>query len=339
MIIDAEAQDREDIQIVGSSTVFPFSSAVAQEFGRKTGYRSPTVEATGSGGGISRFCDGLGFSFPDIANSSRRIKQSEYDRCVRNGVGDIIELKIGYDGIVLANATQAARYDLRLRDIYLALAKDIPDGSGAVGAVKPNPYTNWSEIDPRYPDAKIEVLGPPGTSGTRDAFNELGIEAGCNTFPEMKALKSQDKKRHRSLCRIIRNDGDYYIPEGENDNLIIQKLKKDYGRLGVFGFSFLRQNSHVIAGAPIDGVAPTFENISDKSYPIARALYIYIKRGHMDAVPGLREFLLSFTQEKAWGPTGYLADKGLIPMKREERDYYAQVARDLTPLRLDDGDS
>jgi phosphate transport system substrate-binding protein len=324
------AEARDQIRIVGSSTVFPFSTTVAERFGKSTSFKTPVVESTGSGGGLKLFCAGVGVGHPDITNSSRRIKASEVEMCANNGVAEIIEVKIGYDGIVIANSKKTARYELSMRDIFLALAKDVPDGSGKLIA---NPHTTWKDLNPGLPDTKIEVLGPPPTSGTRDAFVELALEGGCRTFDWIEALQTSDKNRYKSICHTIREDG-AYVEAGENDNLIVQKLEANPGALGVFGFSFLDQNSDKVQGSKVDGVVPDFDEIADGNYPVARPLYFYAKKAHVAVIPGMAEFLAEFTSDKAWGEDGYLADKGLIPMPDEEREEWRQKATGLAPLAI-----
>ncbi len=321
------ADTRNQIRIVGSSTVFPFATAVAEEFGQTTNFKTPVVESTGSGGGLKLFCSGIGVAHPDITNASRRIKDSEVDRCAKNGVGNITEVKVGFDGIVLANSKKATRLTLTRRAIWLALAKDIPD---AAGKFAPNPNTTWKDVDASLPDRKIEVLGPPPTSGTRDAFVELAMEGGCKTFPDIKAMKKTDKKKYKSICHSIREDG-AFIDAGENDNLIVQKLEANPASLGVFGFSFLDQNRDKVQGSLVDKVEPTFDNISSGKYPVSRSLYFYVKNAHVGVVPGIKEYIDAFTSETAWGPYGYLADRGLIPLPVEAREKVRSQALGLTP--------
>ena len=326
----APALAREQIRIVGSSTVFPFSTTVAERFGKSTGFKTPIVESTGSGGGLKLFCAGVGDNDPDITNSSRRIKATEVENCASNGITEIVEVKIGYDGIVLANSIDAPQMALSLRDLWLALAKNVPDGEGKT---QPNPYRTWADVNPELPDVRIEVMGPPPTSGTRDAFVELAMEGGCKSFDWIKALKSADKDAYKTLCHTIREDG-AFIEAGENDNLIVQKLEANPDAFGIFGFSFLDQNSDYVQGSVIDGVEPEFELISDGSYPISRSLYFYLKKSRVGKVPGIPEFLAEFTSEKAWGEEGYLTDKGLIPMSEEERAKWADAARSLKLLEM-----
>jgi len=321
---------REQIKIVGSSTVFPFSTTVAERFGKSTNFKTPIVESTGSGGGLKLFCAGTGENTPDITNASRRIKSSEVENCAENGVTEVVEAMIGFDGIVIANSLKAQQVELSLRDVFLALAKDVPNEDGALVA---NPYTTWNEINPDLPAIKIEVLGPPPTSGTRDAFAELALEGGCKTFDFIKAMKKTDKAAYKSVCHTVREDG-AYIEAGENDNLIVQKLDANPNAFGVFGFSFLEQNSDVVQGSIVDGVAPEFEEIAEGNYPIARSLYFYVKAAHIDVIPGLREFLAEFTSDDAWGEDGYLVDKGLIPLGDEEREEWGAKINALAPLSM-----
>ena len=314
-VIGGVAEARDQIRIVGSSTVYPFSTTVAEQFGRATSFKTPIVESTGSGGGLKLFCAGIGEQHPDITNASRRIKASEIERCAKNGINDIIEVKIGYDGIVIANSRKSQVFSLSLKDIFLALAKDVPN---AEGKLQPNPHNTWNEINPKLPATKIKVLGPPPTSGTRDAFVELAMEGGCKSFPSIKELKKSDKKAYKSVCHSIREDG-AYIEAGENDNLIVQKLDADSTALGIFGFSFLDRNADKIQGSVVKGMSPTFENIAQGKYPVSRPLFFYAKKAHIRLIPGIREYMGEFTSDVAWGDEGYLTDKGLIPMSKSER--------------------
>jgi phosphate transport system substrate-binding protein len=329
---NAIAQSARDyIYIVGSSTVYPFSTVVAERFGRSSDFRTPKVESTGSGGGLKLFCDGVGVQYPDIANSSRAIMQSEIELCASHGVHDVVEVKIGYDGIVIANSVNVRTMELTLRDVFLALASDIPGASD--GELVANPHRTWRDVNPELPAMPIEVMGPPPTSGTRDAFVELAMESGCRTTDWVAALAETDPSRFKRICHTLREDG-AFIEAGENDNLIVQKLQANSRSLGVFGFSFLDQNSEKVRAASIDGVTPDFDTIADGSYPIARPLYFYVKKAHVDVIPGLREFLAEFTSERAWGEYGYLSDRGLIPLPEEERAAVARTVRDLLPLKV-----
>jgi len=321
---------RDQINVVGSSTVYPFSTVVAETFGNKTGIKVPKIESTGSGGGMKLFCKGLGTSHPDITNASRRIKKNEFNKCKENGI-DVVEIKVGYDGIVIANSKKAKLLNLTKRQIFLALAKQVPEGNKEGGSLVDNPNKKWSDIDPNLPNKKIEVLGPPPTSGTRDAFNELAIEGGCKTFPKLKAIKKQDKKKYKAICRAVREDG-AFIEAGENDNLIVQKLVENESAFGVFGFSFLIENEDKIQGSTVDGIAPTMETIADKSYGVSRPLYFYVKLAHVDVIPGIREFLAEYTSDDSWGPGGYLEERGMIPMPENEREFFRKNAEELIPL-------
>jgi phosphate transport system substrate-binding protein len=308
----ANQQQRNYIRMAGSSTVYPFVRTIAEEFGRNTKFRTPIVEATGTGGGIKLFCLGVGENFTDFANASRKIEPSEVQICNQNGIKDIVEIKIGYDGIVLANANQSKAYNLTKEQIFLALAQKIPQN----GKLVTNPYQKWSDIDKSLPNTNIAVYGPPPTSGTRDAFVELVMEEPCVNNPAFIAA-TPDKKTRTKNCHIIRSDGKF-IEAGENDNLIIQKLKNDHEALGIFGFSFLEQNAAIIHGAKINGVYPTFENIADKKYKVSRPLFIYFKKEQLPFVAGLKEFIGEIINEDAIGLEGYLIEKGLIPAHKDE---------------------
>jgi phosphate transport system substrate-binding protein len=329
----AQAQaGRDYIYIVGSSTVYPFSTVVAERFGRGSEFKTPKVESTGSGGGLKLFCDGVGVQHPDIANSSRAIKQSEIEACARSGVKEIIEVKIGYDGIVLANSLSAPLMRLTREQIFLALAKEVP--GEAEGELVPNPYRTWRDIDSELPATRIEVLGPPPTSGTRDAFVELAMEGGCKSIPWIEALAAADEGRFRGICHSLREDG-AFIEAGENDNLIVQKLQGNARAVGIFGFSFLDQNPDKVKAVVVDATDPTFDSIADGSYPVSRPLFFYVKKAHVDVIPGLRNFLAEFTSERTWGDFGYLSDRGLIPLPPDERAEVAAAVRSLTPINAD----
>ena len=342
-----QAASRDYISIVGSSTVYPFATVVAETFGKTTKFKTPKIESTGSGGGMKLFCSGVGVEHPDITNASRRMKKSEFTKCHEKGVKEIVEVKVGYDGIAIANSKKAPLMNLTTRDIFLALAKDVPAKDGSQNLV-PNPYKTWKEVNASLPDTRIEVLGPPPTSGTRDAFAELAMEGGCKTFDWIKQIKSDsksakkagDKKlagelknKYKSICHSVREDG-AYIEAGENDNLIVQKLDTNPKAVGVFGYSFLEQNEDKVQGSTVNDVAPEFEAISSGAYPVSRSLYFYVKSAHVGKVPGIKEFLSEFTSEKAWGDEGYLADKGLIPMPEQERKQFASDAKELKNLSL-----
>ena len=329
LLITANAFARDNIEVVGSSTVYPFSTVVAERYGRSTGKATPKIESTGSGGGMKLFCSGVGTNYPDITNSSRRIKMSEFKKCQENGVKDVIEVQIGYDGIVIANSVDAKSINLSRKDLFLALAAKVPGDTE--GSLIDNPYTNWEQINPLLPDIDIEVLGPPPTSGTRDAFVELGMEGGCKKIAWIAALKKTDKNTYKQVCHTVREDG-RYIEAGENDNLIVQKLEANPAALGIFGFSFLDQNADKVQGASIESIEPTFESIADKSYPISRPLFFYVKKAHVGVVPGMMGYLKEFTSERAWGVEGYLAEKGMIPLPIKERNLMGQNTRNLVTM-------
>ena len=315
------AMAREGISIVGSSTVFPFATVVAERFGRTTDFATPKIESTGSGGGFKLFCTGIGVDTPDITNASRRMKLSEFDQCNENGVTSIVEVLIGFDGIAFANSVEADQMDIKMSDLYLALAKSVPNPDGSEELVA-NPYKQWSDINPELPAIDIEVLGPPPTSGTRDAFVELAMEGGCDTFEFVANL---DKDAHKTACHTLREDG-VYVEAGENDNLIVQKLEANPDAFGIFGYSFLEQNDDKVQSSIIDGYEAEFEQIASGDYGISRPLYFYVKAQHVGTVPGIEEYLTEFTSEQSWGDDGYLVDKGMIPLPEDERiDLAAQV--------------
>jgi phosphate transport system substrate-binding protein len=331
----AAGASRDYISIVGSSTVYPFATVVAEQFGKTTRFKTPKIEATGSGGGLKLFCTGVGVQHPDITNASRRIKKSECESCFKNGVKDIVEIKVGYDGIVLANSRKAGVLKLSRKDIFLALAKDVPDPKGEEKKLVPNPYKTWKDVNPSLPATRIEVLGPPPTSGTRDAFVELGMEGGAKQFAWIKAMKKKNKKHYKAICHTIREDG-AYIEAGENDNLIVKKLEANPNAMGIFGFSFLDQNMDKIHGSVVDNVAPTFDAIAGGDYPVSRPLFFYVKKAHVDKIPGIRQYLREFTSDKAWGPDGYLGDKGMIPMPDDEREKISSDGKNLKTFSCND---
>ena len=311
--VTSVAEARE-IRIVGSSTVYPFTTIVGETFAAE-GNTAPVIESTGTGGGMKLFCAGIGESHPDFTNASRAIKSSEAEKCAANGITPL-EMKVGYDGIVFANSKEGASFEVTTLELYLALAKDVPQADGSLVA---NPYTHWNQINPDFPAKKIEVLGPPPSSGTRDAWVELVMEKGCKTFDWVKAMKKQDKKAYKGICHGIREDG-AFVEAGENDNLIIQKLANNPNAYGIFGYSFLDQNTDVIKGTVIGGVAPTFDSIADGSYPASRGLYVYAKKEHMDRIDGMTEFMELYLSDDVAGADGSLGDAGLIPLPQEELD-------------------
>lgn len=328
--VPGTAMARDTISIVGSSTVYPFATVVAERFGRNTDFATPKIESTGSGGGMKLFCQGVGLQHPDVTNASRRMKQSEFELCQKNGVKDVVEVQIGYDGLAVANSVNGPDMDITLRDLYLALAKEVPNPNGKEELVA-NPYKTWKEVNPALPDLKIEVVGPPPTSGTRDSFNELGVEGGCKTFPWLKAMKSEDKSKYKAVCRSIREDG-AYVEAGENDNLIVQKLESNPNALGAFGYSFLEENRSVVKAVKINGVEPEMESISSGEYPMSRSMFFYVKKAHVGVVPGIEGYVKEFTSERSWGPDGYLVEKGLIPSSDKERKQWASQGKNLKTM-------
>lgn len=318
--VTGTAEARDQIRIVGSSTVYPFATVVAEQFGKAGKFKTPVIESTGSGGGYKLFCAGVGVEHPDITNGSRAIKKSEVETCAKNGVKDITEVKIGYDGIVVANSKAAPQMKVTREQLFLALAKNVVKD----GKMVANPYQKWSDIEKSLPDVKIEVLGPPPTSGTRDAFVELVMDEGCAKIKGAKEAGLTGK-----ACGAIREDG-AYVEAGENDVLIVRKLEANKNAFGIFGFSFLDQNADKVQGSVVEGVAPTFENIAKSSYPVSRPLFFYVKKAHVGTIPGIKEYVTEFTSEKAWGANGYLSDKGLIPMPDAERKKFHDEAVSLS---------
>jgi len=315
-LISVTATARDQISVVGSSTVYPFTTTVAEQFGRQSRFPTPKVESTGTGGGIKLFCNGIGPQHADVANASRRMKPAEFATCQQNGVRDIVEILIGYDGLTVAGNKNGKLDQLARRDIYLALAKNVPDPMNTQTLI-PNPYRTWKDVNPALPAIRIEVLGPPPTSGTRDSFAELYLEAGCQTYSWIKAIKDIDEKRFKRVCHTIREDG-AYVEAGENDNLIAQKLASNVNALGVFGFSFLEENHGRLKGLKIEGVEPSFDTISSGKYVPSRPLYIYVKRAHIGTIPGLREFAEEYVSDRALGSEGYLSEKGLVTLDSSE---------------------
>ena len=305
----------QKIKIVGSSTVSPFSTAVAEQFGASSNFPTPIVESTGTGGGFKAFCQGIGPSEPSVTNASRPVKASEKQLCADAGVTELVEVKIGFDGIVLANAKDAPDLNLTKEIIYRALAAELPDGSG--GWVS-NPNALWSDVSAELPSMPILVSGPPPTSGTRDAFVEIAMEGGAKQLPEMAALKAADSAEFKRRAHNIRNDG-AWIDSGENDSAIVQTLLKNEDSIGIMGFSFLEQNLDRIKGAKVGGVSPVFEEIASGNYKISRSMYFYVKKQNLPLVSGVDAYVAEFTSEDSWGPDGYLAAKGLIPLADADR--------------------
>ncbi|MEE3045386.1 MAG: substrate-binding domain-containing protein [Pseudomonadota bacterium] len=308
------AQARDQVRIVGSSTIFPLTTKVAEHFARTTGAPAPVVESTGSGGGFKLFCGGVGEQYPDIVDASRPISGSETAICAANSVRKISEIKIGYDGIVLLGSREAPTMSLTARQLYLALARTIPVN----GASVPNPNVKWSDVDPSLPDLKIRVYGPPPTSGTRDLMGQLLLDKGCSTFADIASLESSDPDSFRLLCRTIREDG-AYIEAGENDRLVISKLEKDPTSYGVMGFNNLERNREKLRGITINGIEPDYETILDGSYPGSRALYLYVKDDHEQLVRSLGAFVSTYVSEAVIGEDGLLVENGLVPLTEEER--------------------
>ncbi len=322
---------RDQIRIVGSSTVYPFTTAVAEAFGKASGMKTPVVESTGTGGGMKLFCAGVGEETPDFTNASRRIKKSEFEDCAKNGVTEIVEIKVGFDGLSLAQAKEAKGFELSKNQVFLALAKEIPDKDGKMIA---NPNMKWSDIDASLPATKIEVLGPPPTSGTRDSFAELVMEVGASKIKSLEELKKADAKSFDRIWKSIREDG-AYVEAGENDNLIVQKLQANPDAVGIFGFSFLEENAATIKDVTVDGVAASYETIADGSYKVSRPLYIYAKKQHVDTVPGMKEFIAEYVSAKALGEDGYLADKGLVTLPGDQAEKSRAMASGLEVLKAD----
>ena len=312
---------RDFIRVVGSSTVYPFASAVAEAAVKDAGIKSPVIESTGTGAGMKLFCAGVGAGFPDIENASRRIKKSEYEDCAKNGVKDVVEVQVGLDGIAFAEASGGPGMALTPVDVYKALAAN-PFG-------KPNAAKNWSDVNPALPAIPILVYGPPGTSGTRDALAELILTKGCESDPAMKALKASNADQHKAICTGVRDDG-AYVDAGENDNLIVQKIAQNPKAIGIFGFSFLEENMDKLKGITMSGVAPTYATISDFTYPGARPLYIYVKSAHLAAIPGIKEFVAAWV--KSWGPDGLLKGKGMVIAPDAVRTASAATATAMSPL-------
>jgi phosphate transport system substrate-binding protein len=312
----------QQIHIVGSSTVYPFTTAVAEAFQRANPGRSVTVESTGTGAGMKLFCAGVGDQFPDMTNASRRIKKSEVEDCAAHGVKQVIEVPVGIDGLALIQSAAGGQpFALTTRDVYMALAAN-PFG-------KSNTAKTWKDVNPSLPAVAIQVYGPPPTSGTRDSFAELILEKGCDSDPAMKALKDSDKDKHKDLCTKIREDG-AYIEAGENDNLLMQKVSSNPGSIGVLGYSFYEENTDKVRAIPLGGVAPTGATISSLEYPGARQVYIYAKGEHLNAVPGMREFLAEYA--RSWGTGGYLERRGLIPSPADVQSAALESTKSLKPL-------
>ncbi len=322
------AEARDQIRIVGSSTVYPFTTAVAEQLGKTAGIKTPVVESTGTGGGMKLFCAGVGVEHPDATNASRRMKKGEFEQCEKNGVKEIVEITVGYDGISMAQSKEGAAMKLTLAQLFLALAKQVP---GPDGKLIPNPNKNWSDIDKSLPNLKIEVLGPPPTSGTRDALVELLLEPGAEQIPAMKEMKKADRKAFDTAFKSIREDG-AYVEAGENDNLIVQKLVGNKNAFGVFGYSFLEENAAKLRGVNFDGVEPTYDNIASGKYKGSRLLYVYLKKQHNGVVPGIDKFAAEYVSARAVGEDGYLAKKGLVTLPKKMADDVRKSVTSLTAM-------
>jgi phosphate transport system substrate-binding protein len=323
---------RDQIRIVGSSTVYPFTTAVAEQFGKKTGMKTPVVESTGTGGGMKMFCEGVGEDKPDATNASRRMKKGEFETCVKNGVTDIVEVLIGWDGLTLAHSKAGAPIAISRKTLFLALAAQIPDADGQLIA---NPYKMWNEIDPALPAVKIEVLGPPPTSGTRDSMHELFMEPGAAAIESLAKLKKDDPKAFEKVWKSVREDG-AYVEAGENDNVIVQKLEANPNAFGVFGFSFLEENVAKLVGVELDGVAPSFETIADGSYKPSREMFVYLKKQHVGVIPGLAEFAAEYVSDAATGEDGYLGDKGLVTLPKDRHEKVAATVAAMETMKGDE---
>jgi phosphate transport system substrate-binding protein len=310
-----QAHARDQVKVVGSSTVFPYSQAAAEEYANKTGKPAPVVESTGTGGGFKAFCGGIGPDFADVTGASRAIKESEVKLCAENGVTDITEALIGYDGLSIAHASSAPEMNLTEQQIFLALAAEIP---GADGKLIANPNKKWSDVDPSLPAIEIIAFGPPPTSGTRDAFVELVMHDGCKDLPGMADLQKADAKKWTEVCSRMRQDGPF-VEAGENDNLIVQRLEADANAVGIFGYSFLYENSDKLKPVLVNGVAPTFDTIADGSYPVSRPIFFYVKNAHREVIPGMNEFLEEYVSDGALGADGYLPERGLTPLSDAKR--------------------
>jgi phosphate transport system substrate-binding protein len=326
------ASARDQIRVVGSSTVYPFTTAVAEQIGKTGGIKTPVVESTGTGGGFKLFCAGVGVGHPDITNASRAMRKSEFDDCAKNGVTEVVEVKVGIDGLTIAQSKAGPALKLTLEQAFLALAEQVPDKDGKLVA---NPYKNWSDIDPSLPNVKIEVLGPPPTSGTRDAFHELIMEPGAEKIPALAALKKSDRKAFDGAWKSIRKDG-AYVEAGENDNVIVQKLEANRNAFGIFGYSFLEENAAKLRGVPLNGVAPEYDAIAAGKYAGARPLFIYVKKQHVGVIPGVDKFVGEYVSSKAMSKDGYLALKGLISLPPAEAKTIAANATAMKALTASD---
>jgi len=322
--VAAAQGSRDQIRIVGSSTVFPYTQAVAEQYAASTGNPAPVVESTGTGGGMQIFCGGVGPDHPDITGASRAMKKSEHELCMQNGVDSVTEVLLGYDGLSIAQAQSAPDMNLTKAQIFQALASEVE----VDGQVVANPNKNWSDIDPSLPETAITVFGPPPTSGTRDAFVELVMAEGCEEFPAIAALEGDHKDE---VCARMRQDGPF-VEAGENDNLIVQRLNSDANALGIFGYSFLYENQDTLKAVSVDGVAPSTETIADGSYKVSRPLYIYVKNAHRGVIEGLDEFVTEYVSDESFGEGGYLSERGLIPLSEDERNTVREAVTASTAM-------
>ena len=327
MIFASTAQARDQIKIVGSSTVYPYATVVAEKFGKQSKFKTPVIESTGTGGGMKLFCAGVGTAHPDITNASRAIKSKEKALCEKNGVKEIVEVVVGNDGITFSHSVKAKDADFTKEQLWRALASRVD----VDGKLVENPYKNWSDIDTSLPNKKIEILIAPPTSGTRDAWNSLVMNKGCSKAA--KSLYEADGKKAKKECAKMREDG-YAVEAGENDTLIVQKLTANPDAYGFFGYSYYLANKDKIKAAAINGVKPSLEGIQDYSYPIARPLFFYVKKAHIGVVPGVQEFLKEFTSKKSMGPRGYLTDIGLVPLASDKYKIVRTAATDLITIKI-----
>jgi phosphate transport system substrate-binding protein len=325
------ASARDQIRIVGSSTVYPFTTAVAEQFGKSGAGKTPVVESTGTGGGMKLFCAGVGVGHPDLTNASRAMKKSEYEECQKNGVKDIVEIKVGIDGLTIAQSKAGPPTKLTMEQVFLALAAQVPDKEGKL---IDNPHKNWSDIDQSLPNVKIEVLGPPPTSGTRDSFHELFMEVGAKKIEALKELQ-KDAKGFEKVWKSVRKDG-AYVEAGENDNVIVQKLEANKNAYGIFGYSFLEENTAKLKGVPIDGIDPVYDSIASGKYKGARPLFVYVKKQHVGVVPGIDKFVAEYTSGKALSKDGYLARKGLVALPKADLDKVMADAKSMKVLAASD---
>jgi phosphate transport system substrate-binding protein len=327
-LLAGSAAAGDQVRIVGSSTVYPFTAAVAEQLGRTGAARPPVVEASGTGGGMKLFCTGLGVQLASATNASRRMKKGEFDQCARNGVREIVEINVGFDGLTIAQSKHATPLRLTSAQLFLAIAKEVPDRDGRLIA---NPHRTWSDIDRTLPNVRIEVLGPPPTSGSRDSLHELFMRKGAEQLLPLANLKRLDPKAFERVWKTLREDG-FYVEAGENDNLVVQKIEANRNALGIFGFSFLDENAARLRAVPLDGVEPDVGSIASGRYNGARRVYVYLKKAHVGVVPGLDKFATEYLSPRAIGEEGYLAKKGLVTLPRAEADAVRKSLSDMAPM-------